>query len=574
MKNPAFENARSPISGWHGRWYSIAGCHRSRYSETCAFRAGRTHVCEYADLWHPFISIKPNHARIVSSCNPAKIAHTRLFFLCVLCVLCARTFAHAAPPKQAFEQAATQLKFLAAGDLLYDRFPDRIIPREDLESHNKIVAELFARTDSFDDLTPLLKHEDPKVRTLAIAALNHQNNPKLLPLLLSLCNDSTPTLPHPGLIAVIPGAEKDATPLEPQTVADFPKAILRQYLTAAGYDGGVKDFEEYWRIRKDRPFCASWLKVQLDRATQRTHPIPATRAPQIEALRNRINQLPEKDRQWTELYLSIPDQTLLDQNACFAAAKSLGPEALLEALRGRCPSTDPDLHPRIGKSDPVNPINLWILQNAKELLRPQYADILLKLETGPHEFAHPFQPLQSPWYAIAAADLTPERSREILTEAFKRFGREGYTDAWARADLAIALWQQQGAVESQFITDWFYGETLKNEGVPHSRCKFLMSLDPKSPSTRKLLAVLIADQRFNTLDWSSLKTLIPIINQWTTTPIISPDELQSLQHPYGEQHVVQQPDQAADLYPAQTKELNRVLEQWREKVRASMSKWM
>jgi hypothetical protein len=492
-------------------------------------------------------------------------------FLCALCVLRGES-SSAATTSEAFEQAATQLKFLAASDLLYDRLPDRVIPREDLETHNKIVADLFALPDSFDDLIPLLKHADPKVRTLAIAALNHKDDPRLLPLLVPLCEDAAATLPHPALIAMIPGMDKELTPLDPQTVGDFPKAILKQYLSAAGYEA-AKDFDSYWSARKDRSFCPSWFKVQLDRATQHTTPVPASRAPQMQALRARIEQLPEKDRAWTILYLSVADHVPYDEAACLAAAKSLGPDALLQALRGRCPSTDPDLHARPGGNDPVDPINLWVLQHAKELLETKDADALLQLERGLPEVSYPFHPMQTPWYAIAAANLTPARSKEIISDAFKRFAREGYRDAWARADLASALWRLQGLSASTDLINWLYGETLKDEGVPHSRCKFLQSLDPSSADTRKLLAALIADPRFATLDWSSLKSLIPILNHWTTSPVVSSEDLQSLHHPYGEQHVVQQPDQAAQIYPTQTKELNQTLDTWRQKIKESTAQW-
>src|ERR1700712_5117360 len=126
--------------------------------------------------------------------------------LCALCVLCGEfPSASAATTKEAFEQSAAQLKFLAAGDLLYDRFPDRVNPSEDLDAHNKIVAALFARADSAEDLIPLLKHPDPKIRTLVFAALYHQNNPRLLPLFVPLCDDTAETVPHPALIALIPG---------------------------------------------------------------------------------------------------------------------------------------------------------------------------------------------------------------------------------------------------------------------------------------------------------------------------------------------------------------------------------
>ena len=42
----AVQNAASRVPG--------AGCHRSRYPETCAFGLPeQAQVCEYADLWHP-----------------------------------------------------------------------------------------------------------------------------------------------------------------------------------------------------------------------------------------------------------------------------------------------------------------------------------------------------------------------------------------------------------------------------------------------------------------------------------------------------------------------------------------
>jgi hypothetical protein len=496
------------------------------------------------------------------------------FLLCVLCVLCGGAFSSsAAAPKEAFEQAATQLKFLDAGDLLYGRLPDRINPPEDMEAHNKIVSELFARNDSFDDLAALLKDGDPKVRTLVVAALNSKNDPKLLPLLVPLCEDTAATLPHPGLVAMIPGMDKDITPLEPQTVADFPKAILRQYVRAAGCDTGDNDFEVYWTPRKDRPFCASWFKVDLIRATQDVRPIPANRQPQLHALRKRIDRLSEKDRAWTILYLSAADPVLFDDAVCLAAAKTLGDQALLKSLQGKCPSDDPDLHPcGTDGGDPVAPINLWALKHAKALFRPELAEEILSLDQGDSQTGTSHG-LKTPWYAIAAAELAPQRSKAILLDAFKRFGREGYRDAWNRSDLASALWRQQGTSAVPFLLNWFYGETLKDEGVPHSRARFLESLDAKSADTRKLLAAIIAEPRFATLDWSSLKTLIPILNQWTAKPVVTADEMQSLHHPYGEQHVVEQADQAAQIYPAQTKALNQTLNDWRQKIRASTEEW-
>jgi hypothetical protein len=463
-------------------------------------------------------------------------------------------------PKEAFEHAAKTLKFLAAADLLHDRFPDRFNPAEDLAVHNKTLSDLFARNDAARDLLPLLKHDDPKVRTLVVAALNHLNDPKLLPHLLPLCEDRATTLPHPGLVASLPGMDKDTTPLEPQTVANFPRAIINQYLSAAGYESGIADFDAYWTVRKDRPFCASWFKVQLDRATQGSRSVPAEREPQLRALRDQIAKLPEKDRAWTTLYLSIPDHLLFDEKVCLATAKSLGPDALLTTLQGKCPSEDPDLHPHSpAAADPTDLLNLWTLHHATELLRPKDAETLLHLDR-----------MRTPWYAIAAATLTPGQSKGILADGFTRFPNEGYTDAWARADLATALWRHGGLAQRDVLRNWFYGETLKDEGVPHSRARFLQSLDPRDPNAKTLLASFIADDRFASLDWSSLKLVIPMVNTWARRPVISDEEVASLQHPYGEQHVVQRPAEALKTYPEQTKALNQTLAQWRQRLKDAL----
>src|SRR5260221_3234420 len=118
-----------------------------------------------------------------------------------------------------------------------------------------------------------------------------------------------------------------------------------------------------------------------------------------------------------------------------------------------------------------------------------------------------------------------------------------------------------------------YAETLEREGLPASRVKFLQSLDTGTPPTRTLIATLIRAPRFATLDWSSLKAMLAMINAWTKAPVVDPQEIQNLRHPYGEQHAVQQPEQAAQTYPEQTKALNATLDHWRERIKASVADW-
>src|SRR5207253_79757 len=214
--------------------------------------------------------------------------------------------------------------------------------------------------------------------------------------------------------------------------------------------------------------------------------------------------------------------------------------------------------PDLQNEEVIDRIGLWTLKHAKEVLRQADAKQLLALER-----------LRTPWYAIAAATLEPEQARSVLMQAFARFPNEGYIDAWARTDLAIALWRLRGPAETDFILDWFYGETLKHEGVPHSRATFLAALDPAAAQTKTVVHRLVHDPRFQALDWSSLKSVARIVNRWTAT--IPEQELASLHHPYGEQHVVEEPEQAAKTYPEQTKELNQTLANWRRRIQRSMA---
>ncbi len=498
-------------------------------------------------------------------------------FLALLCGLCvSRGETHAATPQAAYEAAAKELKFFAAADALHDRPLERFTPREEQDAHNRVVGGLVARNDSADALVPLLKHADPKVRTLAVAALHAKEDPRLLPHLVPLTDDDAQTFRHPGLVSNIAELGQLTSPLEEQSVASFPRQILRRYLEPAGYLGRPADFDAYWAARRDRVVAASWLRVRLDRATQATRPVPEDRTVKVQALRDQVDALSAGDRHWYALYLSVPDFALYDESACLAAAKGLGPDALLAMLRGKYPGDDPDLHYRKGRTDdPLLQVKLWTLRHAKQLLRPDHAAALLEIQDtafaqGQQENAAPghFLPPATAWFAIAAADLEPQRAQTVLNDAFTRFPRQGYTDAWARSDLAAALWRHRGLEQADALRNWFYGESLKDEGVPHSRAKFLASLGPTDPNTKRLLAKLIADDRFESLDWSSLKFLAPLVNRWTPQPAIPQAELDALHHPYGEQHVVQRPAEAMKTYPVQTVELNQTLAQWRQRIRA------
>src|SRR5207247_2055628 len=82
-----------------------------------------------------------------------------------------------------FEELAKELKMFPTGEISYGRGDRpaasmRLIPAKWTEPWFKIHAHLATDKDDVADLIGLLKHNDPKVRTLALAALFRREDPK------------------------------------------------------------------------------------------------------------------------------------------------------------------------------------------------------------------------------------------------------------------------------------------------------------------------------------------------------------------------------------------------------------
>ncbi len=162
----------------------------------------------------------------------------------------------AAEAREDFENAAKELPFFALDDFFYDReLMARVRPAE-ADKYNEIVARLIhgevpvsaegisllgASRPSSAEVSGLLRHEDPKVRTLAMAWLFANDGQAALPRLAGLVNDSAPTFGTPLLMAVmwLPGEERPSPPLKDHTVGDVARAMLAFYMDRAGYYYGV-----------------------------------------------------------------------------------------------------------------------------------------------------------------------------------------------------------------------------------------------------------------------------------------------------------------------------------------------
>src|SRR5262249_33315737 len=144
--------------------------------------------------------------------------------------------------KLRFEALAGQLKFFSAQNIIYDRYPERFLPEDWAATWKDAQAAIKAPDGGVPDLLRLVNHKDPRVRTLALAALFHREDPKLLPHLAALMPDRAKTFPalqafaYPGFVR----PPYPPPPLEDQTVGQVAEQFVRFWLQEANCQ--PKDF--------------------------------------------------------------------------------------------------------------------------------------------------------------------------------------------------------------------------------------------------------------------------------------------------------------------------------------------
>src|SRR5262249_40147985 len=99
-----------------------------------------------------------------------------------------------------FEKLAAQLEFFDLSPFLYNRNYFDFVPDDASagKRYFQLLNQVLDPNISIAEIAPLRHHADPKVRTLALAALYHRNDAHLLSLIVELTGD--PTLTFPGYI--------------------------------------------------------------------------------------------------------------------------------------------------------------------------------------------------------------------------------------------------------------------------------------------------------------------------------------------------------------------------------------
>jgi hypothetical protein len=393
------------------------------------------------------------------------------------------------------------------------------------------------------NLVQLLKSDDPRIRALAIFALDQKNDSGVLPEIAGLQQDRATAyacpLPYAGPLTFV---KPERWPQEPSTVGGLATQVVFRYLTQAGY----ANFGDYWKDHKDRKYSISWYVLRL----RRIWSFDQLNHPSMDDLRTGISQLPDPDRQWTILWLgTLPNPNRVarpySDNELIRNAKELGHEKLISVLDGHLQSTDPDLRSRTDAPyrESLQAMQTFVLKHSPELLAENDGGFLLQ-----EKFA------RSVWYAIGAAQLDRKNADHILRASYGRF--DGKQGDYSRATLAMAMWDLEGKQATNFILDWFYTVSMGAGLYATPRAQFLRDAEQRENS-KPLIATLIRDPRFDVLEWNSLNDLARMIAHWTGQPA---------------EAMASYPDvQARSDDPAVR---DKALAEYRRRIRASLSLWL
>ena len=395
-------------------------------------------------------------------------------------------------------------------DFLYDRLAeDRMVDPYGIKSlsawqASQKVLPLLNRKDLYPTniVIPLLTHSNPKVRTLALAALFAQEDAHLLPFIYVCAGDPEPTFDSYVPIQPEKQLKYNHDPWgetkKSQTVGDVASRMVSFYLQEASLDywnfGRLtrQKYEAYWQSRGRRDWCASWFAVRLVRATQGSTPVLLNRQPLIQAIYQQIDHLPPLDRAWCQFWLlgmglTNAESTLLQ------AGKTLGADRLMGLLQGKIDCADPDI-----QSTRREAMGNFVLAHATDLLRPDQAESVMQCAW------------REPIKLLAVVRLHPSRS-PLLRQALAGPPPESRWSGDERAQLAAELWQLEGARELDFVLQWFYSERQDASTCPHSVASFLELIAAQTRSDNAQLAeAIIRHERFDVLDNQSLRALVSL----------------------------------------------------------------
>jgi hypothetical protein len=195
-------------------------------------------------------------------------------------------------------------------------------------------------------------------------------------------------------------------------------------------------------------------------------------------------------------------------------------------------------------------VQQYLVEHADELLLPEDGRWLFDeaVERAKKADARP------DWF-VAAATLQPARASEILKLAMDA------SHNWAPADRAkivMGMFDILGEPGFPAILDWLFRTSPDPDQIREVRNNFLEHARQSRPALfRQLAAKIVADKRLDVLGPRSMRVLIGSASAWLGEPLASEVEM----------------SRSINQDEAQVRDQTEWLPQWREKLRASLSKW-
>ena len=450
------------------------------------------------------------------------------------------------PTLSDFESLADQTKYIKASSLLYNRDS-----HNQIDSFSKCVDRIdeLAKFASIELLKQTLAHESPRVRTLGLYAMHAKEDPKLLPLIYDALQDKEQSFPRELPFSSVRIDGNYGITVKDSTVADNAADIISFYMEHATYafdnDGKLnprfeKEWQEYWKPRKDRDHCASWIGAKLKRATGGISELPGERLRKVENIKyNVIRKLPPPDRQLTLLrfgaeWRSHPDDRVLQEHRDIRtlasefdlreACQQLGHDRLMKILSHTPITNDPDLQPY---NREYRQIVRWILIIANDVLPPEAAPKLIELGLTQNDRDIHNREDISPWWFIAAAELQPHKATEYIELGWPLF-RERYQDN-ERGYLMWAQWKISRLRAYEKLSKRFYSEEFETYTIGGGNHRFLRLL--RGSDAPVFIAKLALEDSFLQLNAQDLGHFALAVSRFAFNPPVDPQDYTDIGRP-------------------------------------------
>lgn len=429
------------------------------------------------------------------------------------------------------EAVAAELQWLEIGDVIYDR-PLRNGP--DAETANALWQSLRDSPEDWatgpngqryshnpdiafrpgpwtaDEIRPLLKHQDAKVRTLGVALMYQLNRVDVLADLVEATFDTSPTFPGTYLGASFRPGVKPAW--KAQTVKDFAVRAIDAYTQ------GIPEFQNLqfdptnlkrplrevlaaFSAKRDPRMCVESLRVAMERATGGISPIQADRRQRIEDVLTLLHRIDMPRRFFVSLSLNFetyageryaPDYLL-------NLARQLPHDMRMKAAMGEKAIDDPDIG-AVGAD--------YFQDHVVELFRASDADAFIKAHAAQPAGRQPSGQPRSRMLVMAAR-LRPDRAEALLLPELDALTGTSWVTTEERVRVAVVLVELGGDAGIKRAVDAFF-ETRPEPGAHgFGREAILNRLQASNPAKlRRFTEAIIRDDRLTTLGPASSRLLL------------------------------------------------------------------